>query len=74
MMDSDDPDTELHLKQVLDEFSIGCAKYVTLCKASNAAPGCGKTKLDKERAKLCQREIVRVLDVESLKFAKISLF
>lgn len=58
MMEVDDPDTELHLKQVLEDLSIGCAKYVTLSKASNTGPGCGKTKLDKERAKHCQREIV----------------
>lgn len=58
MMEVDDPNTELHLKQILEELSIGCAKYATLSKASNTGPGCGKTKLDKERAKLCQREIV----------------
>lgn len=58
LMESDSPNTELHLKQVLDELNIGCSKYVTISKASTNAPGCGKTKLDKERAKLCQREIV----------------
>lgn len=62
-MENDDPNTEIHLKQVLEEFSIGCAKYVTLSKASNTGPGCGKTKLDKERAKLCQREIVSLKSV-----------
>lgn len=58
MMESDDPNTEIHLKQVLEELTIACNKYVTIAKSANSGPGCGKTKLDKERAKLCQREIV----------------
>lgn len=57
-IESDDPDIEFHLKQVLEDLSIGCAKYVTLSKAGQTGPGTGKTKLDKEHLKLCQREIV----------------
>lgn len=58
MMESDDPNTETHLKQVLEELTLACNKYVTIAKSANAGPGSGKTKLDKERAKMCQREIV----------------
>lgn len=60
MMECDDPNTEIHLKQVLEELTIGCNKYVTISKSVNTGPGSGKTKLDKERAKLCQREIVGI--------------
>lgn len=46
------------LRQVLEDLSTGCTKYVNLSKASVTGPGTGKTKLDKERLKLCQKEIV----------------
>lgn len=58
MHDAADPETENHLKQVLEELTTGCNQYITISKSANSGPGCGKTKLDKERAKLCQREIV----------------
>lgn len=46
------------LKSVLDELFIGCNRYVTLSKSSSTGgPGLGKTKLDRERIKLCQREL-----------------
>ncbi|KAK4877630.1 hypothetical protein RN001_010136 [Aquatica leii] len=53
-------DTEIKLKQVLEELTIGCQKYITLSKENMSGPGCGKTKLDKERIKLCQREIENI--------------
>ncbi|KAK5642921.1 hypothetical protein RI129_009088 [Pyrocoelia pectoralis] len=49
--------TEFRLKQVLDEVTVSCEKYVLLAKDTQSGSGTGKTKLDKERMKLCQREI-----------------
>lgn len=59
-VEADVTDVETQLKQVLEDLSIGCAKYVTISKASTTGPGTGKTKLDKEHLKLCQREIVSI--------------
>lgn len=58
LMDADNSEMEQRLKQVMDELSAGCNKYVTISKASTSGPGTGKTKLDKEHLKLCQREMV----------------
>ncbi|KRT84296.1 C2 domain containing protein [Oryctes borbonicus] len=60
LMESESSQTELNLKQVLEELSVGCAKYVTISKSSTTGPGTGKTKLDKEYLKLCQREIEHI--------------
>ncbi|XP_030765645.1 otoferlin-like isoform X2 [Sitophilus oryzae] len=59
-MESDDPEAEGKLKQILEDLSAACAKYVTISKASGTGPGTGKTKLDKERLKLCQRELEHI--------------
>jgi hypothetical protein len=59
-IESDDSEAETRLKQVLEDLSIGCTKYVTISQASVTGPGTGKTKLDKEHLKLCQREIVSI--------------
>ena len=41
----------------------GCNKYGNLCRNSNSAlSAAGKTRLDRERAKMCQHEMV--LDTE----------
>lgn len=56
--EAEDPEAETKLKQVLEDLSVACGKYVTISKAAITGPGIGKTKLDKERLKLCQREIV----------------
>uniref|UniRef100_A0AAR5QCF9 C2 domain-containing protein n=2 Tax=Dendroctonus ponderosae TaxID=77166 RepID=A0AAR5QCF9_DENPD len=58
--ETDDPEAESKLKQVLDDLSTSCAKYITISKSSTSGPGTGKTKLDKERLKLCQREIEHI--------------
>ena len=52
--------TERRLRNVLDELATSCSRYYTLTsgKGSGGGGGAGRTKLDKERAKLCQREIV----------------
>ena len=49
---------EKALKSILEELSMGCNRYVSLSRISaTGGPGIGKTKLDKERIKLCQREL-----------------
>ena len=73
-MDSDDPETETRLKQVLEDLSIGCTKYVTISQASMTGPGTGKTKLDKEHLKLCQREIVSGGNEGNEKFTRVYCF
>ncbi|XP_043277265.1 otoferlin-like [Venturia canescens] len=59
----DDPTRgEKILKSVLEELCTGCTKYVGLSKSSatGGGSGLGKTKLDKERIKLCQRELEHI--------------
>lgn len=58
LMEAESSDMETNLKQVLEELSVSCTKYVTISKSVSTGPGTGKTKLDKEYIKLCQREIV----------------
>lgn len=53
----EDPSSEKLLKTVLEELSSSCNRYVGISKSSATGPGVGKTKLDKERTKLCQREM-----------------
>ena len=53
--------TERRLKGVLEELATGCSRYSTLTSGKGGGGGgAGRTKLDKERIKLCQREIVSV--------------
>lgn len=61
LVDDDDPDKEDKLKSVLDELSISCNRYVNFTKGVGCGQGLGKTKLDKERMKLCLREIVIII-------------
>ncbi|XP_072153878.1 otoferlin [Bemisia tabaci] len=53
----EDSDAEKKLKVVLEELSMTCARYTTISKSSSSGSGTGKTKLDKERTKMCLREI-----------------
>ncbi|XP_067312338.1 otoferlin [Pseudorasbora parva] len=46
---------ERRLRGVLEELSIGCSNFVTL--ANNDQNQAGKTKLDRERVKLCMQEM-----------------
>ena len=48
---------ERRLRGVLEELATGCSRYVNHISGKSA--GSGRTKLDKERLRLCQREIVR---------------
>ncbi|XP_076380507.1 otoferlin isoform X2 [Megalopta genalis] len=57
---ADDSSSEKTLKSTLEELSSNCNRYVSINKSSLAGPGVGKTKLDKERMKLCQRELENI--------------
>ncbi|XP_069701783.1 otoferlin-like [Periplaneta americana] len=56
----EDPAAEKSLRSVLEELSMSCARFVSITKGNGSAAGMGKTKLDKERLKLCQREIEQI--------------
>lgn len=58
-MEAEDGSAEKSLKALLEDVSMSCAKYINITKGTSTGAGTGKTKLDKERMKLCQREIVR---------------
>jgi len=51
----DRPDRRL--RGVAEELTNGCATYIRLVKGTGG-PATGKTKLDRERHKLCLREVV----------------
>lgn len=57
LLEDEDTRAEVRLRACLEELATDCAKYLTITKANQAGQGSGKTKLDKERMKLCQREI-----------------
>lgn len=65
---------ESHLRHVLEELSVSCTKYVQLNKSTSNGPGIGRTKLDKERMKLCQREIVSIMQINILFNTKKNIF
>lgn len=48
----------MKLRTTLEELASSCLKYISITKENLTGAGSGKTKLDKERMKLCQREIV----------------
>lgn len=58
MMESDQTDADRKLKLVLENLASGCTKYLSVSKGSGSGPGTGKTRLDRERMKMCQKEIV----------------
>lgn len=74
LVEDDDPQKEDKLKSVLEELSNSCNQYVNFTKGVGCGQGLGKTKLDKERMKLCLREIVIIskIAVEFLK--KITIY
>ncbi|XP_076249647.1 otoferlin isoform X2 [Calliopsis andreniformis] len=59
-MHVDDSSSEKILKSTLEELSSNCNRYVSINKSSLTGPGVGKTKLDKERTKVCQRELENI--------------
>ncbi len=61
MMRQERPFPERRLRGVLDELATSCSKYATLMGAKAGGGGtAGRTKLDKERHKLCLREVVSI--------------
>ena len=53
--------SDRRLRGVLEELATACSKHYTLMSGKGSAGGgggAGRTKLDKERTKLVQREIV----------------
>jgi otoferlin len=57
LIEQEDSKAEVRLRSCLEELAVNCNSFVQITKASLTGPGTGKTKLDKERIKLCQREI-----------------
>ncbi|CAH1775865.1 unnamed protein product, partial [Owenia fusiformis] len=56
MINQERPFPERRLKGVLEELGSSCSKYCQLCRSSGGV-NAGKTKLDKERSKMCQRDV-----------------
>ncbi|KXJ13200.1 Otoferlin [Exaiptasia diaphana] len=54
------PNTFRWLSRVLSELTNGCNQYLNLIKSMPTASHVGRTKLDKERLKLCQYEVESV--------------
>ncbi|XP_067008818.2 otoferlin [Anabrus simplex] len=57
LLEQDDTAAVHRLRAVLDDLSASCGRYVAIARGCSSGLGVGKTKLDKERAKLCQREV-----------------
>lgn len=66
MIDTDQTDADRKLRLVLEDLTIGCNKYLSISKGAGSGPGVGKTRLDRERMKMCHKEVVR----ENLSFEK----
>lgn len=60
LIEQEDTKAEVRLRSCLEELATDCNNYVQITKASLTGPGTGKTKLDKERVKLCQREVEQI--------------
>lgn len=63
LIELEDTKAEVRLKSCLEELANDCNNYLEITKTSLTGPGTGKTKLDKERVKLCQREIEVILNM-----------
>ncbi|RWS06883.1 otoferlin-like isoform X3, partial [Dinothrombium tinctorium] len=53
------PHCDRRFRGVLEELAMGCNGYTSIAKVSTGTPA-GKTKLDKERLRLCQRELEQI--------------
>jgi len=63
MIHSERPQSDRRLRDVLSELGTACSRYLTLNQSRSGATT-GRTRLDIERLKMCQREIVRsILDL-----------
>lgn len=58
LLENEDNRAEVTLRSSLEELAVSCTKYVAISKNNTIGPGSGKTQLDKERIKLCEREVV----------------
>lgn len=60
MMKQERPFPERRLRGVLEELGSSCSRYQTLNQGKSSGGGAqpGRNKLDKERHRLCQREVV----------------
>jgi len=59
-MDLDD--TYKCLKVVLKDLVKGCSNFITICENKISGPTVGRTKLDRERQKLCINEVKSIAD------------
>ena len=59
MIQSERPQSDRRLREVLSHLGTACSRYLTLNQSRGTAATTGRTKLDIERLKMCQREIVR---------------
>lgn len=57
LIEQEDCKAEVRLRSCLEELSADCNNFLQITKTTQTGPGTGKTKLDKERLKLCQREV-----------------
>ena len=62
MMRTDKEYPERRLRSVMDDLANGCGTYIRLCKsgAQGGAGSVGRTKLDRERHRMCLRIIERI--------------
>jgi len=58
MIQSERPQSDRRLREVLSDLGTACSRYLTLNQGRSGATT-GRTRLDIERLKMCQREIVR---------------
>ncbi|XP_054723978.1 otoferlin-like [Uloborus diversus] len=56
------PYADRRLRGVLEELSTGCNRFLTILKGAGGSAST-KTKLDKERTKLCQRELDHIATI-----------
>lgn len=61
LIEEEDVRAEVRLRSTLEDLASACTRYLSITKANALGPGSGKTKLDKERIKLCQSEIVSIM-------------
>ncbi|KAL9883742.1 otoferlin-like isoform 3-T8 [Glossina fuscipes fuscipes] len=57
LIEEEDIKAEVRLRSTLEDLAAACLRYQNITKANSLGAGSGKTKLDKERLKLCLREI-----------------
>lgn len=64
MIETEQSGADRKLRSVLEDLTASCSRYLSISKGAGSAPGLGKTKLDKERRKMCLKEIVRLFYIE----------